>query len=233
MAGFPDQPERFVGRYALMTTISTALRPGSGSTAVLLQGMPGIGKTACALELAYLCQDQFSAAAFWRPPAESDPELVLRSLADALAQAAGPVGGAASRRRPAGAGGGGAPTHGGSAEDMRASRVLVVVDNIEELLHPDGGWRDARWGAIFDALAAHRWRVPAGSDQPIRADVSRPSRLRSTCLRLPVGPLSWAEAATVAREVPALRTLMFDGRPAALSPFFNWEAGWQATTGGA
>ena len=84
MAGSPDPPARFVGRDALMTTLCTALRPGSGSAAILLQGMPGIGKTACALELAYLCQDQFSAVAFWRPPAESDPDLILQSLADAL-----------------------------------------------------------------------------------------------------------------------------------------------------
>jgi hypothetical protein len=85
MAGFPDQPARFVGRDALMTTLSTALRPGSGSTAVLLQGMPGIGKSACALELAYLCQDQFSAVAFWRPPAQNDPDLMRDAVDRELA----------------------------------------------------------------------------------------------------------------------------------------------------
>jgi nucleoside-triphosphatase THEP1 len=67
-----------------MTAASAALRADSGTTAVMLHGMPGIGKTACMLELAYLCQDQFSAAAFWRPPAGNDPGLVLQSLADAL-----------------------------------------------------------------------------------------------------------------------------------------------------
>jgi hypothetical protein len=209
-----------------MTTMSsTALRPGSGSTAVLLQGMPGIGKTACALELAYLCRDQFSAVAFWRPPAESDPDLVLRSLADALCKQLGQSGARFAlqprwgRRRWS--------TYAQRLRgDMRASRVLVAVDNLEELMNPDGSWRDPRWGAIFDALAAH-----GGGSRLVATSRFAPASFAESpagiCLRLPVGPLSWAEAATVAREVPALRTLMFDGRPPALSPFFNWGAGWK------
>ena len=186
MIGVPDQPERFVGRSALMTTMSIALRPGSGSTAVLLQGMPGIGKTACALELAYLCQDQFSAVAFWRPPAESDPDLIPRSLADALhTQLGQSVAGFAPP-----------PRWGGRRwsayarrlrEDMRASRVLVAVDNLEELLHPDGSWRDPRWGAIFDALAAHGGgsRLLATSRFAPAAVVQSPVE---TCLRAACRP---------------------------------------------
>jgi hypothetical protein len=53
MAYFPDEPERFVGRAAAMAAASAALAPDSGRTAVLLHGMAGAGKTACALELAY------------------------------------------------------------------------------------------------------------------------------------------------------------------------------------
>ena len=223
--GLPDQPERFVGRYALMTTMSTALRPGSGSTAVLLHGMPGIGKTACALELAYLYRAQFSAVAFWRPPAESDPELVLRSLADTLHKQLGQSG---ARFAP--------PPRWGRRrwsayarrvrEDMRDGRVLVVVDNLEELLHPDGRWRDSRWTAMFDALAAHGGgsRLVATSRF---APVSVGALPAEACLRLPVGPLSWEEAATVAREVPALRALMYEGLSPALSPFFQWGSGWK------
>jgi hypothetical protein len=225
LAGLPDQPERFVGRYALMTTMSTALRPGSGSTAVLLLGMPGIGKTACALELAYLHQNQFSAVAFWRPPAESDPELVLRSLADTLHKQLG----------QSGAGFAPPPRWGirrwstytrRLRGDLRAGRVLVIVDNLEELLQPGGGWRDSRWTAMFDALAAH-----GGGSRLVATSRFAPSSIAEppaeACLRLPVGPLSWDEAATVAREVPALRTLMYEGLPPALSPFFRWGTGWK------
>ena len=211
MAGFPDQPARFVGRHALMTTMGAALRPGSGSTALLLQGMPGIGKTACAVELAYLCRDQFSAVAFWRPPAESDPDLVLRSLADALHKQLGQSG--AQFAPPPRWGRRGWNTYARRLrEDMRASRVLVAVDNLEELLQPDGSWRDPRSRAIFDALAAH-----GGGSRLVATSRFAPTSFAEppaeACLRLPVGPLSWAEAATAAREVPALRTLMFDGRP--------------------
>ncbi len=225
MAGFPEQPERFVGRNPIMTAASTALRPGSGRSAVLLQGMPGIGKTACAVELAYLCRDQFSSAAFWRPPAESDPDLVLRSLADALHKQLGQ-----SRARfapPPRWGRRGWNTYARRLrEDMRASRVLVAVDNLEELLHPDGSWRDSRWEAIFDALAAH-----GGGSRLVATSRFAPTALAQApaepCLRLPVGPLRWAEASALARDLPALRTLLFEDQFPALVRVFRLRAGWK------
>jgi hypothetical protein len=225
MAEFPAQPERFVGRYALMTTMSSALRPGSGSTAILLHGMPGIGKTACALELAYLYREQFNAVAFWRPPAAGNPELVLQSLADALRKQLGQSGAGFAppprwgRRRWS--------TYARRLrEDLRAGRVLVVVDNLEELLHPDGGWRDPRWTAMLDALAAHGGgsRLVATS-RFVPASIAQ--QAAEACLRLPVGPLSWAESFTLAREVPALRALTYGAPPLALSPFFQWGTGWK------
>jgi hypothetical protein len=68
MAYFPDEPVRFVGRAAAMARASAALAPDSGKTGVLLHGMAGAGKTACALELAYRHQDAFAALAFWQAP---------------------------------------------------------------------------------------------------------------------------------------------------------------------
>ncbi len=53
MAGFPPQPDRFVGRTGVMARASAALADASGVPGVLLHGMPGGGKTACTLELAY------------------------------------------------------------------------------------------------------------------------------------------------------------------------------------
>jgi hypothetical protein len=47
-AYLPPEPARFVGRAAAM-----ALAPASGWVGVLLHGMAGAGKTACAVELAY------------------------------------------------------------------------------------------------------------------------------------------------------------------------------------
>lgn len=53
MAGFPLQPDLFVGRTGVMARVSEALAAESGVPGALLHGMPGGGKTACALELAY------------------------------------------------------------------------------------------------------------------------------------------------------------------------------------
>ena len=43
MAGFPDQPERFVGRVAVMTRATAVLAPGSGRPGVVFHGMAGAG----------------------------------------------------------------------------------------------------------------------------------------------------------------------------------------------
>ena len=51
LAGVRPQPERFVGRTGVMAEASAVLAPRSGSSGVLLHGMPGVGKTACAAEL--------------------------------------------------------------------------------------------------------------------------------------------------------------------------------------
>ena len=55
-----------------MAGASVALAPGSEQAGVLLYGMAGSGKTACALELAYRHQDSFAAAAFWQAPLAYD-----------------------------------------------------------------------------------------------------------------------------------------------------------------
>jgi hypothetical protein len=60
LAAFPPQPERFVGRVGPMTRANAALAPRSGASGVLLHGMAGAGKTACALELAYNHERSFS-----------------------------------------------------------------------------------------------------------------------------------------------------------------------------
>ena len=50
---FPPEPARFVGRLQPMLRASQALARRSLKRAVLFHGMPGAGKTACALELSY------------------------------------------------------------------------------------------------------------------------------------------------------------------------------------
>ena len=68
MAGFPPQPERFVGRTGVMARASAVLAARSGIPGVLLHGMPGGGKTACALELAYGQEHAFDRLVWYKAP---------------------------------------------------------------------------------------------------------------------------------------------------------------------
>jgi tetratricopeptide (TPR) repeat protein len=152
MAGCPPQPERFVGRTGVMARASAALADASGVPGVLLHGMPGGGKTACALELAYTHEHAFDRVVWFKAPDEglditgalTDFALTLERelpgfqmvhlLADAAKLAAF------------------LPK---LTELVERRRVLIVIDNIESLLTESGRWRDARWGRVAGALCAH------------------------------------------------------------------------------
>jgi len=209
MAYFPDEPARFVGRAQAMARAGAALAPDSGRTAVLLHGMAGAGKTACALELAYRHQDSFAAAAFWQAPTRDDEwagalaDFANRldiQLADYGFTMAGHIGTVAAleaflpRLRAV----------------MAASGVLLVLDNLETLLTPDGIWRDDRWASLITALTSHggESRVIMTSRVVPAPGVGSPVRL------VPVHALSRDEALGLARELPNLRALLHtDGGP--------------------
>jgi hypothetical protein len=208
MAYFPSEPQRFVGRAAAMAAASTALAAGSGRTALLLHGMAGAGKTACALELAYRHYDGFAAAAFWQAPTDPDQWAgALPSLAVALEAQLGGYGFTMTG-------------HIGTAEALTAflprlrkvlddSGVLLLLDNLETLLTPGGGWRDPRWGALVDALTGH-----GGESRLILTSRIVPVSLGARVLARPVHALSLEEAVALARELPNLRDLLHaDGGP--------------------
>ena len=211
MPYFPDEPSRFVGRAAAMAAASAALAPGSRRSAVLLHGMAGAGKTACALELAYRHQDSFAAAAFWQAPTKDDEFAgALAALASSLETQLGDYGFAMTR-------------HIGTLAALEAfvprlrrvleaSGVLLVLDNVETLLTPEGIWRDPRWGPLVAALTGHNGESrliltsripPTGLNGPSESNV--PS---ATVLTLPVHALSLGEAVALARELPNLRALL-------------------------
>jgi hypothetical protein len=208
MAHFPDERERFVGRTAAMAVASAALAPGSGRKAVLLHGMAGAGKTACALELAYRHQDAFTATAFWQAPARDDEwDTALASIATAMEiqladhafQLVGHIGTVDAveaflpRLRQA----------------MQQHGVLLVLDNLETLLTPDGEWRDPRWRLLIGGLCA-----PGGESRLIMTSRIAPAGLDPGVVTLPVHALSLDEAVTLARELPNLRGLLHaDGGP--------------------
>jgi tetratricopeptide (TPR) repeat protein len=202
MAYFPPEPERFVGRAAAMAAASAALAADSGRTTVLLYGMAGAGKTACALELAYRHQDGFAAAAFWQAPTKDDEWAgALPSLAAALEMQLGDYGFAMTG-------------HIGTVAALEAflprlrkvwddSGVLLVLDNLETLLTPQGAWRDPRWSSLIGALTGH-----GGESRLILTSRIPPAGLGPGVLILPVHALSLAEAVALARELPNLRGLL-------------------------
>jgi tetratricopeptide (TPR) repeat protein len=204
MAYFPDEPARFVGRAEAMARASAVLAPDSGQTAVLLHGMAGAGKTACALELAYRHENAFNALAFWQAPTKDEewpsalPDLASRleiQLGDRGFTMASHIGTQASLERflPR------------LRQLMRSSGILLVLDNLESLLTADGTWRDPRWGLLIAALTSHD-----GESRVILTARTAPAALLTadSGRTLPVHALSLSESVALARELPNLRALL-------------------------
>jgi hypothetical protein len=161
-AYLPPEPTRFVGRAEAMARASTALA-SAGRTGVLLHGMAGAGKTACAVELAYRHQDSFAAVAFWQGPTrEEEWEGALAGLATALETQLGRYGFAMTG-------------HIGTVQELAAflprlrqlwteQGVLLVLDNLEPLLTTEGTWRDPRWDPLNRCPDRPRRRIPDDHD---------------------------------------------------------------------
>ncbi len=210
MAGFPPQPERFVGRTGVMARASAALAAASRVPGVLLHGMPGGGKTACALELAYTHEHAFDALVWFKAPDEGrditgaltdfvltlERDLPRFQMVHVLADDA-----KLTAFLPR------------LTELLEQRRALVVIDNIESLLSSGGEWRDARWGQVVGALCGHRGRgrvvltsrrVPAGMGASPGMTGWRVEA---------VDALSLDEALLLGRELPHLRTLIHGELP--------------------
>jgi tetratricopeptide (TPR) repeat protein len=204
MSGFPPQPDRFVGRVGVMTRASAALAAASGTPGLLLHGMPGGGKTACALELAYTHEHAFRDLIWYKAPDEgaditgslTDFALTLERYLPGF-QMAHLVHDAKQL----------VPFLPKLTELLQRRRLLVVIDNAESLLTDSGTWRDDNWGRVIGALTGHKGlgrlmltsrRVPAGLAGP---------RVEA------VDALSPDEALLLARELPKLRRLIYDELP--------------------
>ena len=201
MAGFPKEPERFVGRAAAMAAATMVLARGSGHTAVVFYGMAGAGKTACALELAYRHQTGFTPT-FWQAPlTDADPGAALTSLALAMETQLLQHGfamvdkvGSVGRLRVF------LPRLSQLLED---AGVLLVLDNLETLLTSDGRWRDQRWADLMTALTGH-----GGESRVVLTSRVLPAGLGGRVRVEPVHALSRDESALLARELPGLRRLL-------------------------
>jgi len=198
MAGFPPQPDRFVGRTGVMARASAALAAASGVPGVLLHGMPGGGKTACALELAYTHEHAFEQLVWYKAPddgmaidgALTDFTLTLERYLDGfqmahLLSSADSLAGFLPKL----------------TELMERRRLLIVIDNAESLLTRSGQWRDDRWGHVIGALTGHN-----GLGRLIVTTRRQPSSLAALQVE-PVDTLSADEALLLVRELPSLQAL--------------------------
>jgi hypothetical protein len=91
---------------------------------------------------------------------------------------------------------------------MEENGVLLVLDNLETLLTPDGTWRDDRWAKLVTALTDHdgESRVILTSRTPPATLLTGPAAGRT--VPLSVHALSLDESIALARELPNLRTLL-------------------------
>lgn len=199
MAGFPPQSDRFVGRTGVMARSSAALAARSGVPGVLLHGMPGGGKTACALELAHGHEHGFDRLVWFRAPDEgvdisgslTDFALTLERFLNSF-QMAHLVGSAGQLS-------GFLPQ---LTELMERRRLLIVIDNLESLLTEDGSWRDDRWASVVGALCAHN-----GLGRVVLTSRRVPATGVATLDMASVDALSADEALLLVRDLPHLQAL--------------------------
>jgi tetratricopeptide (TPR) repeat protein len=203
----PPPPPRLVGRVGVMARAAAALAPSSGTPGVILHGMAGAGKTACAAELAHTHYDSFDRVVWFKAPDEG------ADIADALSRFARQIETqipellfahlledemALARFLP------------GITEFAERNRVLIIVDNAESLLTATGAWGDNRWRLVIGALTVQQG--PSRLVITSRRPVSGPDGLQIEMIHA----LSRDEAVLLARELPHLRALL-DGQAEGLS----------------
>ena len=203
MVGFPPQPSRFVGRADAMAAATTALDPASGRSAVVLSGPAGVGKTTCAVELAYHHRYAFGALVFWSAPTDPEPcGDALRLLAAKLEARLGDhsftitdkidTEAALEKVRPT------------LTTVFADAGMLLILDNLETLLTPDGQWRDPRWALLIGALIGH-----TGPSRVIITSRVVPAGLDAHMVLIrPVPALSRDESLLLVAELPTLRALL-------------------------
>jgi hypothetical protein len=187
-----------------MTRSSLALAAESRASGVLLHGMPGGGKTACALELAYTHEHAFDRLVWFKAPDEGmDISGALTAFALTLERdlpgfelihvLANDTKLTAFLPR--------------LTELLERSRLLIVIDNAESLLTDTGQWRDLQWGKVFGALTGH-----AGFGRVIMTSRRVPAGASGLQIEA-VDALSLDEALLLARELPNLCKLIYGGHP--------------------
>ena len=206
--GLPPEPERYVGRTGIMTRASATLAPQSGGSGILLHGMPGVGKTACALELAYTHQHTFDRMAWFEVPDRHDHHGALRRFAGILEILLPGLRLEQTLDDPSALEG----LLPELTEMMRSQRVLLLVDNVESLLTEAGQWQLPSWGQVITAMTVHD-----GLGKVILTSRQRPRAAQMQLRTEAVSGLPQDEALVLVGELPRLRRLVY-GQVEGLDP---------------
>jgi hypothetical protein len=202
MSRFVPQPDPFVGRVEVMAAAAQALAADNRFSGLLFHGSAAVGKTACALELAYLYRDQFSALVRYQAPAVGEPvagsltrlasamESQLRDFGPGLREAIGSRA-ALDQFLP-------------DLTDLMVRRsIFMLFEGMETLLTPEGTWYDEMWGALLNALLSHGHgsRLVLTSQMPLATPHDR-------LQVVPVPVLSPSESLLLARQLPHLGAVL-------------------------
>ena len=202
MSYFGREPDLFVGRVEAMAAATKALAADDNFSGILLYGPEATGKTACAVELAYLYKDQFDGLVRHQVPVYGESikgSLVgLAGTLETQLQDFGPEMKDAVHRQ--------AKLEGflpRLTNLMEQHAIFLLIDGIDALFTPEGSWQDDMWGAVVNALLDHHGgsRLVLTSRRPL---VPRPDRL---CV-VPVPVLSPSEALLLARQLPHLGAVL-------------------------
>jgi CHAT domain len=204
MTGFPEEPEHLIGRGAAMGRAARLLGDDArvasdGKVGVMFTGPAGLGKTACAVELAYRNENDFAALAYYDQIAKEGVFGSLKNLASILERqlrglkmtdevtSAARLDAFLPRL----------------TELMERNAILIVIDGIDELLTTAGYWRDTFWHKLVDALLNHR-----GYSRLVLTGRQPPAPLPRGLAVERVEPLSPDESVLLARQLPTLGSLM-------------------------
>jgi CHAT domain len=197
MAHFGDEPDHLVGRAGVLGSGARLLSDDSPA-GIMFTGATGLGKTTCAVELAYRHERVFGALARYDVPAEGAigslpdfaraldrqlPGLELASQVVTVAKLTAflPV----------------------LTELVERFAILILIDGIDGLLTAEGYWRDPSWGAVITALLSHRGfsRLMLTGRQP-------PKVVPAGLVIERLEPLTPRESVLLARQLPTLGALI-------------------------
>jgi TPR repeat protein len=194
MATFPAEPARFIGRVGVLARMNSGLAPHSGVRALILLGIPEVGKSACALEVAYGRRDYFLGGLEWfkcvtgRNASDmyEEFERKLKALLKIDRQND-------DEQR----------WLQDIAEAIEGRHALIVVDGAENLMSSSGVWDDLRWGDLLQALCSH-----SGFGRVIVTSRVRPAVIPPGMEIVPVPVLNLEESVLLAQDLPNIARLL-------------------------